>query len=62
MEKNFIKLFNELSEKLIGEKVEIRLEEEFLKRVKIICVKKGITFQDAVKMLLEKWVEESEGE
>lgn len=29
MEKDFIKLFNELSEKLIGEKVEIRLEEEF---------------------------------
>ena len=29
MEKNFIKLFNELSEKLIGEKVEIRLEEVF---------------------------------
>lgn len=29
MEKDFIKLFNELSEKLIGEKVEIRLEEKF---------------------------------
>lgn len=29
MKKDFIKLFNELSEKLIGEKVEIRLEEEF---------------------------------
>ena len=29
MEKDFIKLFNELSEKLIGEKVEIRLEEVF---------------------------------
>ena len=29
MEKDFIKLFNELSEKLIGEKVEIRLEKVF---------------------------------
>lgn len=29
MEKSFIKLFNELSEKLIGEKIEIRLEEVF---------------------------------
>lgn len=29
MEKSFIKLFNELSEKLIGERIEIRLEEEF---------------------------------
>lgn len=29
MEKDLIKLFNELSEKLIGEKVEIRLEEVF---------------------------------
>ena len=29
MEKDFIKLFNELSEKLIGEKIEIRLENRF---------------------------------
>jgi len=41
--------------------VPIRLEEDFVKRIKIICIKKGITFQDVAKMLLEKWVEENEG-
>jgi len=42
--------------------VPIRLDEEFAKRIKIICAKKGITFQDVTKTLLEKWVKENEGD
>lgn len=41
--------------------VPIRLEEDFVKRIKIICINKGLTFQDVAKMLFEKWVEENEG-
>lgn len=39
----------------------IRLDEEFLKDVKKVCIDKGITFQDAVKMALEKWLKENKG-
>lgn len=41
--------------------VPVRLEEDFVKRVKILCIQKGISFQEIVKMLLEKWLEENEG-
>lgn len=41
--------------------VPIRLEEDFVKQIKIICVKKGVTFQEVAKKLFEKWVEDNEG-
>ena len=40
--------------------VPIRLEEEFIKRVKRICIDKGVTFQDVGRKLFEKWVKENE--
>ena len=39
----------------------IRLDEELAKRIKIICIKKGTSFQETAKELLVKWVEENEG-
>jgi len=35
--------------------VTIRLPEELIKEIKIICINKGVTFQDAVKQGLEIW-------
>lgn len=35
--------------------VTIRLPEELIKEIKIICVKKDVTFQEAVRQGLELW-------
>ena len=40
--------------------VPIRLEEEFVLKIKMICLVKGMTFQDAAKVSLEKWVKDNE--
>ena len=40
--------------------VPVRLEEELVKQIKRICIEKGMTFQDAAKVSLEKWVEDNE--
>lgn len=37
--------------------VTIRLPEELIKEIKIICINKGITFQEAIKQGLEEWKE-----
>lgn len=39
--------------------VNIRLDDELLKDVKILCVRKGMTLQGAIMVLLEKWVREN---
>lgn len=36
--------------------VNIRLDDEFIKQVKIKCLELDMTFQDAVKEALENWV------
>lgn len=41
--------------------INVRLDEDFLKEIKKKCIDKGITFQDAVKMALEKWLKENKG-
>jgi len=41
--------------------VSIRIDDELIKQVKKVCIDKGITVQDATKMLYEKWVKENEG-
>lgn len=35
--------------------VTVRLPEDLIKEIKIICVKEGITFQEAVRQGLELW-------
>ena len=41
--------------------INVRLDEEFLKEIRKVCIDKGITFQEAVKIALEKWLEENKG-
>jgi predicted DNA binding CopG/RHH family protein len=41
--------------------INVRLDEELLKKIKIICVTKELTLQEVVNTLLEKWVKENEG-
>lgn len=36
--------------------VNIRLEDDLIKKVKKICIDKDISFQDAVKEALEGWI------
>lgn len=40
--------------------VSLRLEEELVKRIKKICIDKGITFQEAVRTSLEKMDKDNE--
>ena len=54
-------VINEKRRKIMLKQVPVRLEEDFVKRVKILCIQKGISFQEIVKVLLEKWLEENEG-
>jgi len=35
--------------------VTIRLPEELIKEIKIICIKEGLTFQEAIRQGLELW-------
>jgi len=62
--KNFsnkiIEVNRETKQKVMLKQVPIRLEEEFVKRIKKICLVKGMTFQDAAKVSLEKWVKDNE--
>jgi len=41
--------------------INVRLDEDFLKEIKKKCIDKGITFQEAVKIALEKWLQENQG-
>jgi len=41
--------------------INVRLDEEFLKEVKKVCIDKGISFQDAVKVALTEWLKKSKG-
>ena len=36
--------------------VNVRLDENLVKEVKIICIKQDISLQDAVKIALEEWL------
>lgn len=36
--------------------VNVRLTPEMIKEVKVKCLEKDITFQDAVKIALEEWL------
>jgi len=38
----------------------IRLEDELIKKVKVLCIKKDVNIQDTVKSLLELWVKDNE--
>ena len=40
----------------------IRLDEKIIKDVKILCAKKDTSVQDAIKLLIEKWLDENKGE
>jgi len=35
----------------------VRLDEEFLKEIRKVCIDKGISFQDAVKIALTEWLQ-----
>jgi len=41
--------------------INVRLDEDFLKEVRKICIDKEITLQEAVKIALEKWLKENKG-
>jgi len=35
----------------------VRLPEELIKKIKIICIEKDISFQEAIKTAAEEWLE-----
>lgn len=40
----------------------VRLEGDFLKEIKKICIDRGITFQDAVEEALTEWLKKNKGQ
>lgn len=34
----------------------VRLPEELIKEIKFICIKKDISFQEAIKQAAEEWI------
>lgn len=41
--------------------INVRLDEEFLKEVRKVCIDKEISFQEAVKIALTEWLEKNKG-